>query len=193
VEVETIRRRKDGTEIYVSLLAVSVRTASGEQIVNYAIYRDITERKRAEERLRESEARFQAMADKAPVMIWMTGTDGLCNYFSKPWLDFTGRTMEREVGLGWMQGVHPDDVQGCFDGFLPKFEARKPFRMEYRFRRADGGIPLGDRKWHPKIHTWGENLRAISAPISTLPTSSSPKRRERNCARRKPTSPISTE
>lgn len=138
VEVETVRRRKDGTTIDVSLLAISVRTTSGEQVVNYAIYRDITERKRAEERLRESEARFQGMADTAPVLIWMTGTDGLCNYFNKPWLEFTGRTIAQEVGTGWIEGVHPDDVQGCFDGFLPAFHARKPFSMEYRLRRADG-------------------------------------------------------
>ena len=138
VEVETVRRRKDGTEIDVSLLAISVRTPSGEQVVNYAIYRDITERKRAEGRLRESEARFQAMADTAPVLIWMTGTDGNCNYFNKPWLDFTGRTMEQEVGPGWIEGVHPDDVQIIFDGFLPAFRAREPFRIEYRLRRADG-------------------------------------------------------
>jgi PAS domain S-box-containing protein len=138
VEVETVRRRKDGSDVRVAILAVPITAASGEQIANYVIYRDITEQKRAEERLRESEARFQEMADTAPVLIWMTGTDALCNYFNKPWLEFTGRSLDQEVGMGWVEGVHPDDVQGCFDCFLPAFHARKPFRMEYRLRRADG-------------------------------------------------------
>ncbi|MCU1252092.1 MAG: domain S-box [Edaphobacter sp.] len=129
LEVETVRRRKNGSEVYVSLLALRVTTTSGEQVVNYAIYRGITERRLAEERLRESEARFQAMADTAPVLIWMTGTDGLRNYFNKPWLEFTGRTTEQEVGTGWIQGVHSKDVKGCFESFLRAFHARKPFRM----------------------------------------------------------------
>jgi PAS domain S-box-containing protein len=164
VEVETVRRRKDGSEVYVSLLAVAVSTMSGE-VVNYAIYRDITERKRAEERLRESEARFQTMADTAPVLIWMTGTDGLCNYFNKPWLEFTARTMEQEIGTGWTQGVHPDDVQGCFDCFLPAFDARKPFRMEYRLRRADGEYRWVTESGIPRYTGTGEFAGYIGSNI----------------------------
>jgi PAS domain S-box-containing protein len=165
VEVETVRRRKDGTEIDVSLLAISVRTTSGEYVLNYAIYRDITERKRADERLRESEARFQAMADTAPVLIWMTGTDGLCNYFNRPWLEFTGRTMEQEVGIGWTEGVHADDVQGCFDHFLPAFHARKPFRMEYRLKRADGEYRWVMESGIPRYTSGGEFAGYIGSNI----------------------------
>jgi PAS domain S-box-containing protein len=165
IEVETVRRRKDGSEVHVSLLAIPVTTSSGEQLFNYAIYRDITERKRAEERLSETEVRFQAMADTAPVMIWTVGTDGLCNYFSKPWLDFTGRTMEQEVGLGWMAGVHPDDVQRCFDGFLPAFHARKPFRMEYRLRRADGEYRWVIESGVPRYTSGGEFAGYIGSNI----------------------------
>jgi PAS domain S-box-containing protein len=179
VEVETVRRRKDGTDVHVSLLAVPVAAASGGQVANYAIYRDITERKRVEERLLESEVRFQAIADTAPVMIWTTGTDGLCNYFSKPWLDFTGRTIQQEVGMGWTEGVHPDDVQGCLDRFLPAFHDRIPFRMEYRLRRADGEYRWVDESGIPRYTPGGEFAGYIGCNIDITDRKSAEEERER--------------
>jgi PAS domain S-box-containing protein len=179
VEVETVRRRKDGSDVRVAILAVPVITASGEQIADYAIYRDITEQKRAEEQLRESEARFQEMADTAPVLIWMTGTDGLCNYFNKPWLEFTGRTMEQEVGTGWIEGVHPEDVQGCFDGFLPAFHARRPFRMEYRLKRVDGEYRWMIESGIPRYTGAGEFAGYIGSNIDITDLKGAAEERER--------------
>jgi PAS domain S-box-containing protein len=179
VEVETVRRRKDGTVFHVSLLAVPVTVASGRQVATYARYRDITERKRAEERLLESEVRFQAIADTAPVMIWTTGTDAVCNYFSKPWLDFTGRTMEQEVGTGWTEGVHPDDLQGSLDRFLAAFHARKPFGMEYRLRRSDGEYRWVDESGIPRYTTGGEFAGYIGCNVDITERKRAEEERER--------------
>ncbi len=88
--------------------------------------------------LRESEQRFRIVADSAPVLIWMSGLDKLCTFFNKPWLEFTGRSLEQEMGNGWAESVHPDDLQRCLKNYVEAFDARKPFVMQYRLRRHDG-------------------------------------------------------
>ncbi|HEV2664777.1 MAG TPA: PAS domain S-box protein, partial [Blastocatellia bacterium] len=96
------------------------------------------ERKRAEEALRASEEKFRILADTAPVMIWVSGTDKLCTFFNKPWLDFTGRSMDEELGAGWTKVIHPEDCDRCLETYVTAFEAREPFKMEYRLRGHDG-------------------------------------------------------
>jgi PAS domain S-box-containing protein len=88
--------------------------------------------------LRESEERFRIVADAAPVLIWMSGVDKLCTFFNKPWLEFTGRTVEQELGNGWAESVHPDDLQRCFQVYTEAFDTHQPFVMQYRLRRHDG-------------------------------------------------------
>jgi PAS domain S-box-containing protein len=87
--------------------------------------------------IREGEERFRLVADAAPVLIWMSGPDKLRNYFNQPWLEFTGRPIKLELGNGWAEGVHPEDLERCWDTYTRAFDGRESFKMDYRLRRHD--------------------------------------------------------
>ena len=127
----------DGTEriwLYRNILFEAPGAAP--RVLGHA--QDITERVRSEETLKESERRFRTLADTAPVFIWMAGTDGQCVFVNKAWLDFTGRTLDQELGRGWAENFHPDDYPRGMTDFLAAFAKREPYQSEYRMRRADG-------------------------------------------------------
>jgi PAS domain S-box-containing protein len=148
--VELVQYRKDGTPYDADLSITLLPDVNGGRTTFVSIHRDITQARRLAQALRESEHRFRQMADQAPMMIWMSGADKLTTWFNKPWLEFTGRTMEQELGNGWAEGIHPDDLNRCLETYADAFDAREPFSMDYRLRRHNGefrwvlnhGIPL---------------------------------------------------
>ncbi len=135
---ETIRRRKDGTLINISLSVSPIKDASGRIIGAAKIARDITRQKQIEEALSASDRRFRVMADSAPVLIWMSDTTKGYTWVNRPWLQFTGRELSQELGFGWTENVHLDDLDRCVQTYTRCFDAREACRMEYRLQRQDG-------------------------------------------------------
>ncbi len=130
---ERVAVRKDGTTLPIDV-AISPMNGGRYQ----AIVRDITARKRAEEALTRSRDYYLKLLNEFPALIWKSGVDAKCDYFNRDWLEFTGRTLEQELGDGWTEGVHPDDLDRCVATYLAAFRAHEPFGMEYRLRRHDG-------------------------------------------------------
>jgi PAS domain S-box-containing protein len=135
---ETVRLTKEGKCVDVSVTISPLRDWTGNIVGASKIARDITVRKLAEAALRESEERFRLVANTAPVMIWMSGSDKLRTYFNQPWLKFTGRSIHEQLGNGWAARVHPEDLKTCLETYTNAFDRRETFEIEYRLRRHDG-------------------------------------------------------
>jgi two-component system sensor histidine kinase/response regulator len=123
------------------------------EILWHGLTIDVSDRVLVQESLRESEERFRSMADSTAVLLWMSGTEGHYTFFNKTWLEFTGRTLEEELSIGWMDKVYPDDRQRCMETYLPAFETRENFEIEYRLLRFDGEyrwiVDLGKPRFTP--------------------------------------------
>jgi PAS domain S-box-containing protein len=139
----------------------SIAEYDAEQHRIVGTIQDVTDRKKLEEALRESELLFRTLADSGQALIWTSRVDKECDYFNQPWLEFTGRTLEQELGSGWVDGVHAEDRSRCIATYLSAFDRREPFSMSYRLRRADGEYRWIQDDGTPRYDTHGAFLGYI--------------------------------
>ena len=165
---ERVLQRKDGRRIDVLVSISAIRNPAGKVVGIAAIVRDISERKRAQEVLHESEDRFRVMADCFPTMIWVTNAEGGNQFTNRAYREFCGTTYEQVDGSKWQLLYHPDDVAEYVEAFQRAVRGRAPFSAEARIRRADGQWRWVGSRGSPRISSRGEYLGhvGLSADIT---------------------------
>lgn len=133
---ETIRVRKDGTLLNVSLTVSPVRDATGAITGASKIARNITAQKKAEESLRLSEERFRQLGEAVPQMIWTADPQGNIDYYNQRWNSYIGKGQAEKASRE--ASVHPDDVTATLAAWRHSLQSGEPFEVEYRLRRHDG-------------------------------------------------------
>ena len=157
-EAEKRYLHSGGNAVWVRMRLSSVRVSAANTVYSVVHVEDITERKRTEEALCESEDRFRVMADSCPTMMWVTGTNGENQFFNRAYRDFTGTTSEQVERGDWRLPVHPDDAAEYEGAFHSAVKGQTPFRAEARVRRADGEWRLFGSNAVPRISAGGAFL-----------------------------------
>jgi len=175
--LDGVRAVCDGTQDYFTLespchspiekrwflmIVTPLQGGNGGAVV---VHNDITHSKLAAEAVRESEERFRNMAETAPVMIWISDENQATTYVNNRWLQFTGSTLERELGHAWTKHLHPDDLGPTNERGNSAFEKRIPFELEFRLRRADGDYRWVFSSGAPRFSFEGDFLGYIGTSI----------------------------
>ncbi|MCX6272923.1 MAG: PAS domain S-box protein [Bacteroidetes bacterium] len=149
----------DGRQINVEFVS-NVYSVDNHKLIQCNI-RDITKRKWAVIELLEKEVQYRNLADSGIALMWRSGTDKLYNYFNKPWLEFTGRNLEQEVGNGWEEGIHPENIGECRKVYQKAFNKREKFEIEYRLRHNSGEYRWMQKQGTPNYNSNGEFIGYI--------------------------------
>ena len=154
----TVLLARNGLRHHIADSAAPIRNAEGTLQGVVLVFRDISEEYLLREALANSELHFRALANSGQALVWTSGPDKGCDYFNDPWLRFTGRTLEQELGDGWTEGVHPEDLPRCLETYTTAFDRQEPFSMEYRLRHASGEYHWIIDRGSPRYDTQGQFL-----------------------------------
>jgi PAS domain S-box-containing protein len=135
--VEYRFRADDGNERWLAETFTVQGDADGPAFLT-GVIRNVTEQKQAEEALRASEARFRAIADLVPDLLWENDAAGIPVWYNRRSLDYSGLTLEQVVGSGWAHLIHPEDRDAAVAAFSAALDSGSPLRSEHRIRGADG-------------------------------------------------------
>ena len=163
----TLLREPGGTpeQRFLDFVYQPMRDASGAITDVFVEGSDVTERVQGTAALAESETRFRAMADDAPVMMWVTDAAGACLYLNRRWYEFTGQSEAQALGLGWLDAVHPDDRGWSGETFLAANARHEGFRLEYRLRHVDGAYRWAIDSASPRFSADGTFLGYIGSVV----------------------------
>jgi PAS domain S-box-containing protein len=158
--MEMLYTSDDGNETWTRVSAVPINADDGKINGAVTVISDISESKKAEEAMRQSQERLGTLANAVPQVIWTNSSDGQANYFNQRWYEYTGLTYEQSVGPGWQNVVHPDDAPTSVQKWKKALAAGEVFDTEYRLRGHDGcyswfigrNVPLKDAAG--KITAW---------------------------------------